>query len=141
MLFLSTFFYKEKSFDYILISFLTCFYKGDFNFVTIFSYKKFISFSIPLFALFSNSIIAEQLLTKSEILRNSNQCFTDLEYKVCRNLFLEIEKLQLVESEQNRYKCQASILGLQTELIEAYYFKKLKKNKNGIMLPYVNKNC
>ena len=67
--------------------------------------------------------------------------FKDLQYLVCNNLFLEIEKFQLVESEQNRYKCQASILGLQTELIEAYYFKKLKKNKNGIMLPYVIKNC
>jgi hypothetical protein len=54
---------------------------------------------------------------------------------------LEIEKIQLVESEQKNYKCQASILGLQTELIEAYYFRKLKKNKNGMMLPYVNKNC
>jgi len=109
--------------------------------VNIFSYKKFISFSIPLFVLFSNSIVAQPLLTKSEILRKANECFKDLQYKVCSNIFLEIEKLQLVESEQNRYKCQASVLGLQTELIEAYYFKKLKKNKNGIMLPYVIKNC
>ena len=109
--------------------------------MNIFSYKKFISFSIPLFVLFSNPIFAEQFLTKSEILRKANECFNELQYKVCSNLFLEIEKFQLVESEQNRYKCQASILGLQTELIEAYYFKKLKKNKNGMMLPYVNKNC
>ena len=109
--------------------------------MTPFSYKKFISFSLPLFVLFLNPIVAEQLLTKSEILRKANECFKDLQDKVCSNLFLEIEKLQLVESEQNRYKCQASILGLQTELIEAYYFKKLKKNKNGIMLPYVIKNC
>ena len=109
--------------------------------MTFFSYKKFIRFSIPLFVFFSNPIVAEQLLTKSEILRKANECFKDLQYKVCSNLFLEIEKLQLVESKQNRYKCQASILGLQTELIEAYYFKKLKKNKNGIMLPYVIKNC
>ncbi len=109
--------------------------------MTIFSYKKCISFIIPLFVLISNPIVAEQLLTKSEILRKADECFKDLQYKVCSNLFLEIEKLQLVESEQNRYKCQASILGLQTELIEAYYFKKLKKNKNGIMLPYVIKNC
>ncbi len=109
--------------------------------MTIFCYKKCISFSISLFVLISNPIVAEQLLTKSEILRKADECFKDLQYKVCSNLFLEIEKLQLVESEQNRYKCQASILGLQTELIEAYYFKKLKKNKNGIMLPYVIKNC
>ena len=109
--------------------------------MTIFGYKKFISFSLPLFVFFLNPIFAEQLLTKSEILRKANECFNDLQYKLCSNLFLEIEKLQLVQSEQNRYKCQASILGLQTELIEAYYFRKLKKNKNGMMLPYVNKNC
>ena len=109
--------------------------------MTIFSYKKFISLSITLIVFSQNPIFAEKLLTKSEILRKANECFKDLQYKVCSNLFLEIERLQLVESKQNRYKCQASILGLQTELIEAYYFKKLNKNKNGIMLPYVINNC
>ena len=109
--------------------------------MTLFTYKKFISFSLLLFVLFLNPIVAEQLLTKSEILRKANECFKDLQYKVCSNLFLEIEKIQLVESEKKKYKCQASFLGLQTELIEAYYFKKLKKNKNGRMLPYVIKNC
>ena len=52
-----------------------------------------------------------------------------------------MERIQVLESEQNRYKCQASILGLQTELIEAYYFKDLIKNYNSIMIPYVIKNC
>ena len=94
-----------------------------------------------MFVLFLNPILAEQLLTKSEIQRKANECFKDLQFKVCSTLFVEIEKIQLVESEQKKYKCQASILGLQTELIEAYYFRKLKKNKNGIMLPYVIKNC
>ena len=109
--------------------------------MTLFSYKKFISFSLPLFVLFLNPILAEQLLTNSEILRKANECFKDLQFKVCSTLFVEIEKIQLVESEQKKYKCQASILGLQTELIEAYYFRKLKKNKNGMMLPFVIKNC
>ena len=113
----------------------------DLNILTLFSYKKFISFLSLSFVLLSNPIFAEQLLTKSEILRKSNECFKYFQYQVCNNLFLEMEKIQLVESEQNRYKCQASILGLQTELIEAYYFKKLKKNKNGMMPPYVIKNC
>ena len=113
----------------------------DLNILTIFSYKKFISLPSLFFVLLSNPIFAEQLLTKSEILRKSSECFKDLQYKVCNNLFLEMEKIQVVEYEQNRYKCQASILGLQTELIETYYFKKLEKNKKGIMIPYVNKNC
>ena len=113
----------------------------DLNILTIFSYKKFISLPSLFFVLLSNPIFAEQFLTKSEILRKSNECFKNSQYKVCNNLFLEMEKMQLVEFEQNRYKCQGSILGLQTELIETYYFKKLKKNKKGIMIPYVNKNC
>ena len=103
---------------------------------------KFISFSLLLFFLLSNPIFAEQLLTKSEILKKSNECFKDFQYKVCNNLFLEMEKIQLVEYEQNRYKCQTSILGLQTELIEFYYFKKkIKNNKKAIMISYVIKNC
>ena len=109
--------------------------------MTISPYKKFISFFPIFFALLSNPNFAEQLLTKSEILRKSNECFKDFQYKVCNNLFLEMEKIQLVEYEQNRYKCQTSILGLQTELIEVYYFKKLKNNKKAIMIPYVIKNC
>ena len=109
--------------------------------MTISPYKKFISFFPIFFVLFPNPIFAEQLLTKSEILRKSNECFKDFQYKVCNNLFLEMEKIQLVEYDQNRYKCQTSILGLQTELIEVYYFKKLKKNKKAIMIPYVIKNC
>ena len=109
--------------------------------MNIFSYKKFIRYYTFLFVLLLNPIFAEQLLTKSEILIKSDECFKDFQYKVCNDLFLEMEKMQLVEFEQNRYKCQVSILGLQTELIETYYFKKLKKNKKGIMIPYVNKNC
>ena len=104
-------------------------------------FKKFISFSIPFFVLLATPIYAGQLITKSEILRKSNECFKVLQKKVCTNLFLEIEKIQLVESEQKRYKCQSSILGLQTELIEAYYFKELIKNKSVMMIPHVIKNC
>ena len=94
-----------------------------------------------MFLLITNPTFAEKLITKPEIIRKSNECLKDYQYKVCRNLFLEMEKMQLVESEQDRYKCQSSILGLQTELIEAYYFKKLKKKQNVIMIPYVINNC
>ena len=104
-------------------------------------YKKLIVFYALFFVFFSKPIFAEQLLTKSYILRKSNQCFNDFQNKVCSNLLLEMEKIQLVENAKNRYKCQTSILGLQTELIEAHYFKNLKKKHNGIMIPYVIKNC
>ena len=112
----------------------------NLSFLTLFSYKKFIQFSTIFSILLSNNIDAYQLPTESEILRQSNECLNDLPYQLCTNLFLKMEKIQLFMSEQNKYKCQASVLGLQTELIEAYYFKKLKK-QNVIMIPYVIKNC
>ena len=115
--------------------------RKDFNILPLFSHKKFISFSFLFFVLLLNPIMAKEFLNKEEIVRKSNKCLTYFQDKVCSNLFLEMEKIQLVKSEQNRYKCQASILGLQTELIEAYYFKNLKKNKNGIMPQYVIKYC
>ena len=88
----------------------------------------------------STPILAEQIIN-SNILIQSNECLKDFQHKVCSNLFLEMEKIQLSEYEKDRYKCQTSILGLQTELIEAYYFKKFNKYKKGIMIPYVIKNC
>lgn len=102
---------------------------------------KFIKFLLLFFVLVTNPCFAEFLMTKSEIFRRSNKCFKDFEYRVCNNLILEMEKIQLVESDQNRYKCQSSILGLQTEIAEAYSFKKIKKSKSLVMIPYVIKNC
>ena len=106
-------------------------------------YTKFISLLILFYLQLANTSFARPLLTKSEILRNSNACFKDFKYELCNDMILKMEKVQLFESEQNRYKCQSSILGLQTEIIEAYFFKKSKKpkNKRGIMIPYVIKNC
>ncbi len=138
---MSTFFFKKRVDYFLILEEFYYGYYGRFRLVKTFIYKKFISFSTLFFVLLSSPIFAEQLITKSEILRKSNECFKDFQYKACKNLFLEMEKIQLVESEQERYKCQASILGLQTELIEAYYFKNIKKIKNGIMIPYVIKNC
>ena len=102
---------------------------------------KFIGFSALFYVLLSNSIFAETFLTKSEILRKSKLCLKEFQYQECNNLILEMEQLQVVESENNRYKCQSSILGLQTELIEINFFKKLKKNNYGILIPHVIKNC
>ncbi len=102
---------------------------------------KLIFLSALFFALLSKTCLAKPFLNKSEIVRKSNQCLKDPQFQLCSRLISEIEQLQLVEAENNSYKCQSSILGLQTELIKANYFKKLKKNQNGIMIPYVIKNC
>ena len=117
-------------------TFLKCEFKNQ-----IIYFMKFLCFFCLNFFLISNSCVAETLLSKSDILRNANKCFQDSQNQECRKLILKMEQRQLFEFEQNRFKCQASILGLQTELVEAYFFEKIPKNGDGIMIPYVVKNC
>ena len=74
------------------------------------------------FLLLSNFVMAETIPTKSKILKQSSDCFKDSRTQICKELVSEIEKLQLVVFDQNRFKCQSSLLGLQTEIIEAYFF-------------------
>ncbi len=85
--------------------------------------------------------MAETIPTKSKILKQSNDCVRDSQIQVCKELVSEIEKLQLVVFDQNRFKCQSSLLGLQSEIIEAYYLKNSLKKKISLMIPYVIKNC
>ena len=122
------------------ILFLNIFIK-KLKFLTVSSYHQFISFLILSIALILKPSFAETFVNASKVLTKSNECLNDFQYQLCSNLILKMEKIQLVESEQNRYKCQSSILGLQTELIEAYSFKNVKKGKRLIMTPYVIKNC
>ena len=85
--------------------------------------------------------MAETILTKSKVLKQSSECFKESQNLDCRELVSQIEKLQLVVFDQNRFKCQSSLLGLQSELIEAYFFKNFSSKKISIMIPYVIKNC
>ena len=85
--------------------------------------------------------MAETIPTKSEILKQSSDCFKDSQTKICKELVFEIEKFQLVVFDQKRFKCQSSLLGLQTEIIEAYFFKNFSNEKISFTIPYVIKNC
>ena len=89
----------------------------------------------------SNFVIAETTPTKSKILKLSSVCLKDSQTKDCKELVFEIEKLQLVVFDQNRFKCQSSLLGLQSEIIEAYFLKNFSNKRISFMIPYVNKNC
>ena len=85
--------------------------------------------------------MAETIPTKSKILKQSSECIKDSQNQICRELVSQMEKLQLVEFDQNRFKCQSSLLGLQSELIEAYFLKESYNEKMSFMIPYVIKNC
>ena len=77
------------------------------------------------FLLLSNFVMAETIPTKSKILKQSSDCFKSSRTQICKELVSEIEKLQLVVFDQNRFKCQSSLLGLQTEIIEAVSYTHL----------------
>ena len=102
---------------------------------------KFLTILFLKFLLSSNFLMAETIPTKSKILRQSEECFKDSQTQVCKELIFEIEKLQLLVFDQNRFKCQSSLLGLQTEIIEAYFFNNSSNERNSFMIPYVIKNC
>ena len=85
--------------------------------------------------------MAETIPTKSKILKEASYCIKDSQAQVCKELVFEIEKLQLLVFDQNRFKCQSSLLGLQTEIIEAYFFNNFSNERISLMIPYVIKNC
>ena len=85
--------------------------------------------------------MAETIQKKSHIIKQSRDCIKDSQNQICRELVSQIEKLQLVEFDQNRFKCQSSLLGFQSELNEAYFLKESYNEKMSFMIPYVIKNC
>jgi len=82
--------------------------------------------------------MAETISTKSKIIKQSSECIKDSQNQVCRELVSQLEKFQLVVFDQNKFKCQSSLLGLQSGLIEAYFLKNLSKKRISFMIPYVN---
>ena len=89
----------------------------------------------------SNFVMAETIPTTSKIIKESNDCINDSQTQVCKELVSEIEKLQLVLFDQNKFKCQSSLLGLQSAIIEANFLKDFSNERISFMIPYVIKNC
>ena len=102
---------------------------------------KCLTFLFLKFLFLSNFVMAETILTKSKIIKESSNCIKNSQTQVCKELVSEIEKLQLVVYDQNRFKCQSSLLGMQSAIIEAYFLKNFSNEKISFMIPYVIKNC
>ncbi len=102
---------------------------------------KFLSILFLKFLFFSNFLMAETITTKSIIIKQSSECIKGSQNQVCKELISEIEKLQLVIFDQNRFKCQSSLLGLQSAIIEAYFLKNFSNERISFMNKYVIKNC
>ena len=93
------------------------------------------------FFLLSNFVMSETIPKKSKILKKSSDCVKDSQIQVCKELVSEIEKLQLVVFDQNRFKCQSSLLGMQSAIIESYFLKNFSKERISLMIEQVIKNC
>ena len=93
------------------------------------------------FIFLSGFLMAETIPIKSSIIKKSSQCIRGSQTQECKELVSEIEKLQLVVFDQNRFKCQSSLLGLQSEIIVSYYLKNFSNKRISFMIPYVIKNC
>ena len=102
---------------------------------------KFTTILFLKFLLISNFVMAETIPTKIKILKQSSDCIRDSKPQVCKELIYEIEKLQVMVFNQNRFKCQTSLLGMQSEIIEAYFLKNFSNDRISLMIPYVIKNC
>ena len=102
---------------------------------------KYLTFLLLKFLLFSNFVMAETIPTKSMILKEARYCIKDSQSQVCKELVSEIEKLQLLVFDQNRFKCQSSLLGMQSAIIEAYFLKNFSNERISFSIPYVIKNC
>ena len=102
---------------------------------------KYLNFLVLKFFLLSNFVLAETIPTKSKILKEASHCTKDSQTQVCKELVFEIEKLQLLVFDQNRFKCQSSLLGMQTVIVEAYFLKNFSNERISFMVPYVIKNC
>ena len=102
---------------------------------------KFLTILFLKILLLSNSLMAEEIPTKYKILKKSSECIENAQNKDCRELVSQIEKLQLLVYDQKRFKCQSSLLGLQSEIIKVYFLKNLSNQNILLMTPYVIKNC
>ena len=102
---------------------------------------KYLTFLFLKFLLLFNFVTAETIPTKSKILKEASYCIKDSQTKVCKELVSEIEKLQLLVFDQNRFKCQSSLLGMQSAIIEAYFLKNFSNERISFTIPFVIKNC
>ena len=51
-------------------------------------------------------------------------CLRKSNFEECKKLILIMEKLQIEASNKGNFKCQSSLLGIQTEIIKNFYFEK-----------------
>ena len=70
-----------------------------------------------------------------------NDCLEKGLMEKCNTVILEIENSQIDQYEKGNFKCQTSLLGLQTEIISRVYGSQNNRDFGGFTIPSVIKNC
>ena len=68
-------------------------------------------------------------------------CLRKSNFEECQDLILILEKLQIKSSSNGNFRCQSSLLGIQTELIKNLYFEKNKILPEPTIYSNLIKNC
>ena len=69
------------------------------------------------------------------------KCLRKSNFEECQNLILIMEKLQIEASNKGNFRCQSTLLGIQTELIKNLYFEKNEILPESITHFNLIKNC
>ena len=68
-------------------------------------------------------------------------CLRKSNFEECQNLILFLEELQIEASNKGNFRCQSTLLGIQTELIKNFYFEKNEIPLEPIIYSNLIKNC
>ena len=68
-------------------------------------------------------------------------CLRKSDFDECKELILIMEELQVEASNKGNFKCQSTLLGIQTELIQNLYFEKNDILPEPVINSNLIKNC
>ena len=90
----------------------------------VFKNKNFLIFLIViLLNVLPNSSFAAISIVNYLTLDELKTCLRKSNFEECQNLILIMEKLQIEASNKGNFKCQSTLLGIQTVLIKNLYFE------------------
>ena len=96
---------------------------------------------VILLKVLPNSSFAAISIVNYLTLDELKTCLRKSNFEECQNLILIIEKLQIEASNKGNFRCQSTLLGIQTELIKNLYFEKNEILLEPIIHSNLIKNC
>ena len=90
---------------------------------------------------FPNSSLAEITIIDYINFEKLKTCLKKSNFEECKKLILMMEKLQIEASNKGNFRCQSTLLGIQTELIKNLYFEKNEILPEPIIHSNLIKNC